>query len=163
MEKEPIPDRELHRLLQVALVFETIIENRVQHYHENHASEPETQVLKETQEECREHRERLIDLLETLGFCRESHVELAATVSSRYSHCDPTEVEALRDQLASEIAAYIFYSRVLQRLSSTEYGGDADLGEVIDVLEPIKEEEKQGVMEILAIFSTSQSVPASLD
>lgn len=106
MGKEIVLDQELHRLLQVALVFETIIETRVQHHYENHAAESEKQVLKETQKECREHRERLLDLLETLGICRESHVELAETVSKRYTHCEQSNVvEGLRDQLASEIAA----------------------------------------------------------
>lgn len=153
MEKEIIPDQELHRLLQVALVFETIIETRVQHHYENYGAKSEKQVLKETQKECREHRERLLDLLETLGICRESHVELAETVSKRYTHCEQANVvEGLRDQLASEIAAYVFYSRVLQRLTAAEYVGDADLGEVVNVLESIKEEEKEGVMEMLAIL-----------
>lgn len=153
MDKGIVPDQELHRLLQVALVFETIIEARVQHHYETHATESEIQVLKETQKECREHRERLLDLLETLGICRESHVELAETVSKRYTHCEQsTVVDGLHDQLASETAAYLFYSRVLQRLSATEYDGEGDLGEVVDVLESIKEDERTGMMEILAIL-----------
>lgn len=146
-----ITDDELIRLLQIGYVLEGIGEARSSRHDACTVADRATRrLLAEARTESRRHRGRLEGLLESLGAESASPQHIATLVESRYDRADlDSRDDVLRDQVCSELSAYRFYDSLLAVVEESGADLGIDRDEVVPVLERIRDEELEGIREIL--------------
>lgn len=154
-EPDVITDGELARLLEIGYVLETIVEARSDRHTTVQSIEDTAvrSVLAEARSESRRHRERLEQLLAAIGRDPSVSGNVAALVESRYDRSTIDCVDdVLQDQLASELSAYQFYDTVLAHLRRHETSLTVDIDEVVTELEEIREDERDGAVELAQLI-----------
>lgn len=152
-------ERQLARLLQIGIVLEEIVEVRsFRHYQslpddEREDDERIEALLSEAQEESAEHRRRLEDLLEDLDAATVPFEQIERLVEDRYGQTKPTDFDSLLyDQLHGEESAYKFYDDLIAGIEASDAEFSIDRYRLISTLEEIREEEAEGVEEVIALM-----------
>jgi rubrerythrin len=150
-------DNQLVRLLQIGVVLEEVVEARA-HRHVESLPEDRTDdeiraLLQEAAEESATHREMLEELITDLDAETVGYEEIEELVREGYTGPDPEDFDGvLYDQLCNEETAYKFYDDLVGAIenSDVEFGIDRD--RVLDTLERIRSEEKEGVEEVANVM-----------
>jgi rubrerythrin len=151
-------DHQLARMLQIGVVLEEVVEARAA----KHASEAEgldseiRDLLEAATEESARHRERVEELVaeldaETVGF-----EQIQELVEQQYE-ADQDFDGVLYDQLCNEETAYKFYDDLVEAIEASEASFSIDRDRLLDILEEIRAEEKEGVEEVTELMERGES------
>lgn len=152
-----VPDRDmLVRLLQVGVVIEEYAEEKSA-YMLSAAVDDEfaEDVLMDSRDESREHRETLLELISEIdgsGFEADA-VEAVVREAVEASVPRPGDRrEALETQLRSERLAYDYYDRLIEALRASDLEREV-VGRVVETLEEIREDELEDARELEEILN----------
>jgi len=150
-------DHQLARLLQIGMVLEEVVEARAYKHHETLDEEALdddiVRLLQEAAEESGEHRKRLEALVDELDADPVAYEEIEQLVAARYES-DTDFDGVLYDQLCNEETAYKFYDDLVTAIERSDVTFSVDRKRLLDVLESIREEEKEGVEEVTELMET---------
>lgn len=153
-----VPDTDmLVRLLQVGVVIEEYAEEKSA-YMLSAAVDDEfaEDVLSDSRMESREHRDRLLELIDEIegSGLEVDAVEAVVREAVEASVREPSDRrEALETQLRSERLAYDYYDRLIEALRTAEDLDKEVLGRVVSTLEEIREDELEDAMELEEILN----------
>lgn len=148
-------EEDLARLLQIGVVIEEYAEEKSARLLTEEIGDDEVRgMLDEALEESDEHRNRLLGLLRGVGEdVDEDRVEnlVRDTVEAKVGELNDSD-EALRHQLESERLAYSYYDSLIEACRASDSIDDAVLGDVLETLEEIREEELEDAEKIETIL-----------
>jgi hypothetical protein len=153
-------DHQLARLLQIGIVLEEVVEARSYHHYQSLDEAPKLDaeiesLLEHAAEESAEHRERLEALVSELDAESVPFEDIEALVEAQYGGTEPDDFDdILYDQLCNEETAYKFYDDLVGALRASDATFGIDRKHLIDVLVEIREEEAEGVEEVMKIMNT---------
>ena len=152
-------DRQLARLLQIGIVLEEVVEARASRHYQSLAEEDRTlddeieALLSHAATESADHRERLEALIEGLAVDSVPFDEIETLVEARYGQTKPEDFDGvLYDQLCNEETAYKFYDDLLAAIEASDAEFSVDRERVVDVLEGLRQEERDGVERVTTIM-----------
>ena len=152
-------DRQLARLLQIAVVLEEVVEVRAaRHYETLSPDERDAEIeelLDEAREESADHRKRLEALIDELDADPVPLEEIETLVEAQYAQTGPEDFDGvLYDQLHGEETAYKFYDDLVEAIAGSDSAFALDRERLLDTLKRIREEEAEGVEEVTAVMET---------
>ncbi|MFO7833576.1 MAG: ferritin-like domain-containing protein [Halohasta sp.] len=152
-------DRQLARLLQIGIVLEEVVEARASRHYQSLAEEDRTlddeieDLLSHAAEESADHRKRLEALIDGLAVDSVPFDEIETLVEARYGKTKPEDFDGvLYDQLCNEETAYKFYADLIEAIEASDAEFSVDRERVIEVLEGLKDEERDGVEQVTTIM-----------
>jgi hypothetical protein len=155
---ELVSDHQLARMLQIGLVLEEVVEARAA----KHATEADTldsevrELLEEAETESARHRERVGKLVAELDAETVDFEQIQELVEQQYE-ADQEFDGILYDQLCNEETAYKFYDDLIEAIESSEVTFSIDRDRILDILEEIRAEEKEGVEEVTELMEQGAS------
>ena len=151
-------DRQLARLLQIGIVLEEVVEARASRHYQSLAEEDRTlddeieDLLSHAAEESADHRKRLEALIDGLAVDSVPFDEIETLVEARYGKTKPEDFDGvLYDQLCNEETAYKFYADLIEAIEASDAEFSVDRERVIEVLEGLKDEERDGDEQVTKI------------
>jgi len=152
-------DRQLARLLQIGIVLEEVVEARAhRHYQSLAADERDLDdeieaLLSHAADESADHRKRLEGLIEGLTVDSVPFDEIETLVEARYGKTKPEDFDGvLYDQLCNEETAYKFYDDLIEAIEASDAEFSVDRERVLEVLEGLRDEERDGVERVTTIM-----------
>lgn len=153
-----VPDRDLLvRLLQVGVVIEEYAEEKSAYMLGESVDDGFTrEVLADSREESREHRDRLLELIRDVGSSGVDGDAVEALVREAVegSVDEPgSRREALRAQLRSERLAYDYYDGLIDALRNSEALDQELVSRVVGTLDEIRMDELEDARELEKILN----------
>lgn len=148
-------DQQLARLLQIGIVLEEVAEARANN-HRQSLPEPDAELetlLADAATEAATHRDRLEELIDELTADSIPFDEVETLVEASYGQTKPEDFDGvLYDQLCNEETAYKFYDDLIAAIEGSAIEFTIDRERLIEVLEAIRAEERDGVEEVTELM-----------